>query len=194
MTRNSMIQIVAGGLLVCALGTASAWAETSTATATVAATIAPRAEATLTRDDGSVIRYSAGQLVFDRVDDQDGQADGSAGFMYAPYRSETGKNWHVVNIVANGSSMTLSAAVTGTAGSTPLANILKTYCGGFYSSGNSTPISGTRSTGWETLNGFTRTLLNQPFTGTAPFNYQLNIAALGAGSYAGQVTFTLTSN
>ena len=176
-------------------GLAPAWAATSTATATVAANVPARAELSLTRDTGSVTRYSASQLVFDRYDDQDGQPDGSPNYMYAPYRSDTGKNWHVASIIANGASMTLTAAVSGTVGSTPLASILSTFCGGLFDANGTpgVPLSGTKSTIWEPINGFTRTL-NRPFIGTAPFNYRLNVTGLTAGTYSGQVTFTLTSN
>lgn len=182
-------------VLLYATGTTPAWA--ATATATVTATVPSRAEITLQKDTkSSVARFAANQIVFDRPDDQDGQNDGSASFMYAPYRSETNKNWHVARINANGSSMTLSAAVTGTAGTTPLANILKVFVGGFFpddESGGQNGLPGTKSSNWESLNGYQKTL-NQSFVGIVPFNYQLNIGSVAGGTYTGTVTYTLTSN
>lgn len=179
--------------VILAWSPASAWAETSTATTAVSANVPARASLALTRDSNSVTRFSASQLVFDRYDDQDGQTDGNSGFMYAPYRSETGKNWHVTDMIANGSTMTLSATATGTVGPTPLADVLKLWCGGFFAAGAITPLDGTESTAWEKADGFTRTV-NQTFTGTAPFNYQLNVSGVTSGTYSGSVTFTLTSS
>ncbi len=195
-TIGKSLQVMAIALAVAMVGgLAPAWAATSTVTATVAANVPARAELALTRDSGSVTRYSASQVVFDRYDDQDGQTDGSANFMYAPYRSDTGKSWHVASIIANGASMTLTAAVSGTVGATPLSSIMNLFCGGFFDSNGTpgTPLPGTKSTTWEPVNGFTRTI-NRPFVGTAPFNYQLNVTGVTAGTYSGQVTFTLTSN
>ena len=172
----------------------SVWAVTSTANATVSATVTQRASVTLMRDVNSVTRFSAGTVVFDRMDDQDGAVTNpNPGFMYAPYRSETGKNWHLASILANGSSLTLTANVSGTVGSTPLANVISVFCGGFFVASATTPIAGTPSSDWEPLNAFTRTV-NQPFTGTVPFNYRLNISGAPAGTYAGSITYTLTSN
>ena len=169
-------------------------AASSTASATVSAQLIARASLALKKDDNSVTRFSASQVVFDRYDDQDpGVTNPNAGFMYAPYRSEVGQNWHVADIIANGSSMTLTASVTGSVGNTPLATLLKVWCGGFFPPGSTTPISGTASTTWESLNSFSRTL-QQTFIGTTPFNYQLNVSSAGAGTYSGNVTFTLTSN
>lgn len=179
--------------VILAWSPASAWAATSTATTTVSASVTARASLALTRDANSVTRFSASQLTFDRYDDQDGQTNGSSGFMYAPYRSETGKNWHVTDMIANGSTMTLSATATGTVGSRPLADVLKLWCGGFFAAGVTTPLGGTASTAWESANGFTRTV-NQTFTGTAPFSYQLDVSGTTSGTYSGSVTFTLTSS
>lgn len=171
----------------------SLWALTSTANVTLSAAVPSRASVTLARDVNSVTRFSASQVVFDRVDDQDpGVTNPNPGFMYAPYRSETGKNWHLASILANGTSLTLTASVSGTVGSTPLANVLSVFCGGFFAAGASTPVAGTVSPDWEPLSGFTRTL-SQPFTGTVPFNYRLSIAGAPAGTYAGSITYTLTT-
>ena len=168
-------------------------AATATAQTSVTASVAPRTELTLTRDTNSVTRGTTTQVVFDRYDDKDGQADGNAQFMYAPYRSETGKNWHLVDMLANGSSMTLTADVTGTAGTVPLASIMDAFFGGFYGSDGS--FSGGTSGAWELLDTFSRTL-NKPFDGIAPMNYRLRLAGVpaSAAAYTGQVTYTLTSN
>ncbi len=171
------------------------WAATATASATVSATLASRASLTLTRGSSSVTRGSAATVVFDKPDDQD-VTGGSGAFMYAPYRSEssvgTGKNWHSASIVANGTSMTLSATVSGTAGSTPLSSIMDVFVGGFFESGATSEIAGTKSADWQPLNTYSKTL-SQPFIGTVSFNYRLRIGTISAGTYAGTVTYTLTS-
>ena len=172
------------------------WAATDTATATISATITPVTDVTLIRDDNSVTRGSATQVVFNRTDAVDLGSSGSPAFMYAPYRSETQKNWHVAQIIANGSNMVLSASVTGMAGNQDLSSVLRVWCGGFFTPGAKTPISGTETpttTGWEYLNGWQRSL-DRPFIGTAPFNYQLDISSVQAGTYSGTITFTLTSS
>lgn len=183
--------LLAGGLALAAA--AQAWAATTTATATVSATIPSRASLTLDRDANSVSRFSAGQLVFDRVDDQDpGVTNPSPNFMYAPYRSETGKNWHIVKINSNASRLTLSASVTGQAGNRNLADVLSLFCGGFFAEGATQPLSGTKSDDWEPLNSY-REDVEQPFTGTVPMNYRLSIAGIGAGTFSGNITYTLTT-
>ena len=181
-------------------GARPVWA--GSATATVSATVPARSDISLIKDSNSVTRFSAGEIRFDRTDDQDpGVSSPSAGFMYAPYRSEINKNWHLASIIANGSSLSLSVAVTGTAGTQPLASILRVWCGGFFTPGATTPLPGTATVDdgvpttddWEVLNGFTRNL-SQPFTGTVPFNYRLSIGSLlGPATYTGTVTYTLTS-
>ncbi len=159
--------------------------------ASVSANVTLRAELSLVRDTASVTRGSVGSILFDKYDDKD-MPGGSPIHMYAPYRSESGKNWHLASIIANGSTMTLSAAVTGNAGTTPLANIIDVFFGGFFRTDGSS--AGGASGDWELLNGFTRTL-NQPFAGTAPLNYRLRLFLVPASAtpYTGQVTFTLTS-
>lgn len=189
---KTLTVITAAVFLMLAVCAGSAFAGTSTATATVSVDIPGLTSVSLTRDTGSVTRGTATQIVFDRLDSADGQVDGNAGFMYAPYRSETGKNWHIASVVANGATMTLGMSVTGSVGTTPLSNILKVWTGGFYTPGATTPISGTASTAWEFANGWQRSL-SQPFTGTVPFNYQLSISGLTAGSYSGGITLTLTT-
>ena len=185
--------IVRSGLglaLVLVAQAAPSWAATDTAVATVTGNMTLRAELSLIRDALSVTRFTAGEVVFDRFDDNDGQVDGSPDFMYAPYRSEVGNNWHLTDITANGSSMTLSADVTGLAGSTPLANILDVFFGGFFErDGNS---KGGASGDWEPADTFTRTLA-EPFSGTAPFNYRLRVRGVTAGTHTGTITFTLVS-
>lgn len=198
--KTNLIVLLLAGLVV---SPNVSWA--ATATATVSATVVPQASITLARDTNSVTRGSTGQILFDRRDDLDPNAPAprSAGYMYAPYRSETLKNWHVASIIANGSSIILTASVSGTAGTKSLADILRVWCGGFYTPGASTPLQGTATNDdgnpltddWEYLSGFTRTLA-QPFTGTVPFNYRLDIVDVvgSTAAYTGSVTFTLTSS
>ncbi len=160
-----------------------------TAVATVSATITAVESVAYTRDVNSVTRGSATQLIFDKRDDDD-MTGGDAGFMYAPYRSETGANWHVASIAANGSSMVLSLGVNLTGID---ASKLKVWCGGFFPPGATNPITGTASTDWEFANGWQRSL-SQPFVGTSSFGYQLNISDVVAGTYAGTLTLTLVSS
>ena len=160
--------------------------------ASITANVPVRAELSLIRDANSVTRGSVSSVLFDKYDDKD-MAGGSPLFMYAPYRSDGAKNWHVAQIIGNGATMTLSAAVTGNAGATPLANIIDTFFGGFFRIDGTS--AGGASADWELLNGFTRTL-NEPFAGSAPFNYRLRLFLVPASAtpYTGQITFTLTSN
>ena len=160
--------------------------------ASITANVPVRAELSLIRDTNSVTRGSVSSVLFDKYDDKD-VPGGSPVHMYAPYRSEAGKNWHLASIIGNGSTMTLSATVTGNAGTTPLANIMDVFFGGFFRTDGSN--AGGASSNWEILNGFTRTL-NEPFAGSAPLNYRLRLLLVPASStpYTGQITFTLTSN
>jgi len=197
-----MMKITTALALILVLVSTAAWAAVDSISASVSATVASVCDVSLIRDDNSVARGSIAQIVFDKRDDVD-MTGGNAGFMYAPYRSEsvgnTGKNWHVAQIVANGSSsVVLSAAVSGSAGTKQLSDVMKVWCGGFFTPGATTPITGTATsttTGWEWLNGWQRSL-SRPFTGTVPFNYQLLIGELPGSTtpYTGSVTFTLTSN
>lgn len=188
---TSLRVIMAAILLLVFATVTAAFAGTSTATATVSATITSITSVALTRDTNSVTRGTATQIVFDRLDSVD-MPGGDAGFMYAPYRSETNKNWHLAAIVANGSTMTLAMTVSGNVGTTPLSSILSVWSGGFYTPGATTPITGTPSTAWEFANGWQRSL-SQPFTGTVPFNYRLSVSGVAAGVYSGSVTLTLTT-
>lgn len=186
---------VAGALILAMVGMYATPLDAATAppvTASVTANVPVRAELALIRDANSVTRGSVSSILFDKYDDKD-TAGGSPVHMYAPYRSEGAKNWHVAQIIGNGATMTLSATVTGTAGAVPLANIIDTFFGGFFRSDGSS--AGGASGDWELLNGFTRTL-NEPFAGSAPFNYRLRLFLVPARStpYTGQITFTLTSN
>ena len=161
-------------------------------TASVTANVTLRAELSLIRDVNSVSSPgSATSVVFDQYDDKD-VAGGSPIHMYAPHRSLTGKNWHLASIIANGSTMTLSASVTGGAGPVQLANIMDVFFGGFFRRDGSS--AGGASGDWELLNTFTRTL-NEPFAGSAPFNYRLRLLGVPASAtpYTGQITFTLSS-
>jgi len=182
-------------MAVLALVPVASYAASATASATVTAQVPVATRVSLVRDANSVTRGSATNILIDRLDGNDpGVTNPNFGFMYAPYRSETGKNWHVADMVANGASMSLSISVTGSVGSTPLSSLLKLWCGGFYTPGATTPISGTASTDWEFANGWQRSLA-RPFIGTAPFNYRLDVSSVPGGqTYTGSVTFTLTSN
>ena len=169
-----------------------AWALSDTASVTVSADLPQRAELDIIRDLNSVGREDAGTVVFDKTDDTDGQANGDSNFMYAPYRSEVRKNWHLAKILSNGKKLTLTASVTGAiAGtSTKLADILDVFFGGFFETdGNS---KGGKSGDWELLSTFKREL-QEPFTGSAPFNYRLRLRGVPAGTYSGNITYTLVA-
>ncbi len=161
--------------------------------ATVSTTIATTATLSFTRDGTSVARGTAGTLVFDRLDLVDpAVASPSADFMYAPYRSETGKNWHLVTMFGNGATTTLSATVSGSYNGVALSSILKVFCGGFYPADGSGLIGGTKSADWVVLDGYSQSV--GPFNGIASMNYQLKVTGLPSGVYAGgAVTYTLTS-
>ena len=185
---------IVAGMALAFVTVTQAGAATTTTSATVSATVPSIATMTLGTDANSVTasRFSPGQIVFDRLDSQDGQATPDPNLMYAPYRSEAGKNWHVVSINSTDPTLSLTASVTGTVGSTPLASALNVFSGGFFATGATSPISGTPSTAWELLNGFSRSV-NQTFNGIVPMSYRLNIAGVSAGTYSGNVTFTLTT-
>lgn len=192
------LRVLVAGALAMSMGGSPAWAATATGTATVTTTVPIRANLALRRDPtGSVTRGTATTILFDKYDDQDtGVTSPSANFMYAPYRSEVGKNWHLAEILANGVSMTLSMDVTGTVGTLSLSSILHVFCGGYFpavtGTGTSTAIPGSASTDWELADTYTKTL-NQTFNGVVPFNYRLTVTGVRATSYTGTVTFTLVS-
>ena len=168
------------------------WALTDSKSVAVSAIMPLRAEMAIVRDAGSVGRGSAGTVVFDKYDDKDGQADGNPLFMYAPYRSEAGKNWHLVSLIANGSTMTLSADVTGSAGAKPLAEILDVFTSGFFEPFPPPNFKGGASTDWELLDTFERKF-DEPLTATAPMSYRLRLRGVVAGTHSGTITFTLVS-
>jgi hypothetical protein len=166
----------------------------ASATATVSATVPSVLTVALGRDAGSATRGTATSILFDKLDSQDGTG-GDAGFMYAPYRTaEASNNWHILKIASNGPTMKLAVSVSGTVAGTPLASLLKLFCGGFFLTGSSSFIDGTKSDDWEFAQGWQRTL-SQPFIGTVPFNYQLNVSTVLSSStaYTGTVQFTLTT-
>lgn len=193
--------------LAVAMTATPAWAATQTQVVSVSATVPSRTVFSVRKglpnglgQGGSSTRGSPSQVIFDRFDDQD-QVGGSPSDMYAPYRSETGKNWHVADIRVNGSSLTLSADVSGTVGNVPLANVLYVWCGGFFESGSTTPIPGTANVDdgnpttddWRLLDSYQQTL-NRSFIGEVPFNYRLSASGIPAGVYVGTITYTLVSN
>jgi len=163
-----------------------AWVATATDTATVRASISRTVDIELDTDDNSVAT-NARTIIFDKLDSDD-MSNGNSGYMYAPYRSRTGKNWHVAVILANGST-SLTLKIDGTISGIS-KDKFKIWCGGFFPPGGSTPISGTVSTDWETM-PFTRKV-SGPFIGSASFNYQLNIAGVTGGTtHTGSITYTL---
>lgn len=172
------------------LTSASSWALSDTASVTVSADLPQRAEVDMIRDVNSVGRGSTQTVLFDKTDDKD-QPDGDSNFMYAPYRSETGKNWHLAKITSNGTKMTLTSSVTGAVnGTTELKDILDVFCGGFFEAdGND---KGGKSGDWELLNTFKRDL-QEPFTGSTPFSYRLRLRGVPSGTYNGSITYTLVS-
>ena len=184
---------IAGALLL-VISPAVSWAaQQTTAAIPVTASIPVIATVEVVRDPAnSVPRFSAMQIVFDRLDINDGQPDGNAGFMYAPYRSEVNKNWHLLQIFGNGGNTSLTAAVNGTVGNVQLSTLLNVFCGGYFPVTGGGPNANTKSGDWEPLNGFSRPL-SRPFIGTAPFNYRLKAFIVPAGTYTGTITFTLTS-
>lgn len=192
--RRGLVVGLVVGVIAALVPSSPSWALTDTVDVGVSATVPLRAEISIIRDANSVTRGTATgvPVVFDRYDDQDGQTDGSAFFMYAPYRSETNQNWHLANIVANGSSMDLTASVTGTAGGADLADILDVFCGGFFEPVPPPNSKGGASTDWELLNGFSRHY-DEPIIATAPFNYRLRLQGVAAGTHSGNITYTLVS-
>ena len=183
-------------LLVVSLAVAGAatplWALTDSESVAISAVMPLRAELAIARDGGSVGRGSPATVLFDKYDDQDGQPDGSPLFMYAPYRSEAGKNWHVVKVIANGSTMTLTADVTGTAGAKPLAEILDVFTSGFFEPFPPPNFKGGASTDWELLDTFERKF-DEPLTASAPMSFRLRLRGVVAGTHAGTITYTLVS-
>ena len=169
------------------------WAGTATATATVSVTITAVTEMSLTRDNNSAGRGSSSLIVFDKLDSQDCGANGNSSFMYAPYRcGEQGKNWHLLSINANGTSLELKATVTGNIGR-PAKEVLGVWCGGFYSASGpeGQAIEGTPSRDWEFLDGFSRRI-GTGFTGIVPFNYRLReVGTLPPGTRS-DITVTYT--
>lgn len=215
---NTLRRVARSALSVAlAMSSTPVWAGTQIQTVSVSATVPSVSSFTLrtTNTDGTVSNSKgvANQVRFDRVDSAD-QVSGSDAFMYAPYRSQTNSNWHVADIKANGNSLTLSADVSGTVGNKPLAQVLYVWVGGFFETGSKVPISGTATQGdpgedgkcpadnnsdpdcdddWWLLDTYQQNL-PRAFIGEVPFNYRLNISGIPAGTYTGQITYTLVSN
>jgi hypothetical protein len=178
------------------LPSAPSWALTDSENVGISAVMPLRAELSMIRDLNSVTRGVVGTVLFDRYDDDPvasgGQPNPNPLFMYAPYRAEVGKNWHLASIIANGSSMTLTADVTGSAGPTPLAEILDVFCGGFFEPFPPPNEKGGASTDWELLDTFER-IFTEPLTATAPFNYRLRLRGVVAGTHSGNILYTVVS-
>ena len=182
------------GVLSLAIFPARSWGLTETKDVTVTATIDAVATLKVERDGSSSVRGAAGgtNILFDKLDSNDGQADGNANFMYAPYRSEVDKNWHLLRMVANGGATTLSAKVVGAVGAKALKDVLDVFCGGFYPDDQSGEI-GKKSAVWVPLDGF-KVDTGGPFSGITSLNYRLRVAGIPAGGpFAGTVTWTLIS-
>lgn len=194
MGKRWIVAVLVGSIVAAGIVT-PVWALTDTTDPiSVQATIPLRAEITMIRDLGSVGRGAIGTVVFDRFDDQDGQPDGNPLFMYAPYRSEVGLNWHLASIIANGTTMTLTADVTGTVGGKPLSTIMDVFCGGFFEPFDPPNFKGGASTDWELLDSFQRQF-SEPITATTPFTYRLRLRGVSAGTFTGgTVVYTLVSN
>ena len=178
------------GALSLAVSPALSWAAVDTQGMTLDATVSPRADLSSIRDANSVVRGTATNVLFDKYDDVD-MPGGSGAFMYAPYRSEVGKNWNLLRIDENGASMTLTADVGGTIGGVAASTIMDVFFGGFFAD---TGGPGTQaSTVWENLDSFSRTIPST-FDGIGSFNYRLTVAGLPSGSYTtATITFTLTT-
>jgi hypothetical protein len=130
--------------------------------------------------------------------------------MYAPLRSVTQANpdahWHLLRMFANGTTMSLTAAVTGTVDTAQASDVLFVWRGGLYPDAGGGPLPGTFDTDdgspttddWTQLSTLTISL-SQTFAGISSFLYRLDlIDSLGnplkAGTYNGNVTYTLVSN
>ena len=169
-------------------------ASNTTAPLSVSATVDTHADISVVRDGNSVSRGTITSLLFDRLDLSDpGVTNPNASFMYAPYRSEVGKNWHVLNLFANGATTSLSADVAGSISGTLASTLLDVFFGGFFPEAGGGPLQA--STDWELLDAFSRTL--GVFSGVSSLNYRLRVAGVPASTtpYTGvSITYTFTSN
>ena len=194
--RKGVLASLVVGMIVVSWPSVPSWALTDTVDVGVSAVMPLRTEISMIRDVNSVSRGSVGTVLFDRYDDDPvavgGKPNPNSLFMYAPYRVEDGKNWHLASIIANGSTMTLTASVTGSAGATPLADILDVFCGGFFEPFLPPNDKGGKSGDWELLDTFERSY-TEPITATVPFNYRLRLRGVVAGTHSGTITYTLVS-
>lgn len=187
---------IAGALLL-VVSPALSWASTAFVDVPVSVTIPITATLKVERDGTSSLRGAVNgtNILFDKLDSNDGQPDGNADFMYAPYRSEVNKNWHILRIFGNGANTSLTSTVSGTVGGVQLNTLLSVFCGGYFPVTGGGPLPGTRSPdAWELLATFNRN--TGPFQGVASMNYQLNVQGVAAGPsviVGGAVTYTLTS-
>lgn len=182
--QKLILGIFVGFLVLSWQGTA--WQATSTATASFSAIVPSTLSLSLAKQTNSACTNPE-QVVFDKLDSND-VASGDPGYMYAPYRSLSGKNWHVAKMTANSSgtlTLKVDATLTGIS-----KDKLKVWFGGFYNSGSSTAIPGTTSSDWEAI-GSTKSVTG-PFVGECPLSYQLYVADVAAGTYSGTITITLT--
>ena len=201
LRKNVVVALVVGVAAVSAPAMPS-WALTDTTDAGVSANLPLRSEISIIRDVNSVGRNGPIGLpiLFDKYDD-DPTAVGANDlnpnplYMYAPYRSEDNKNWHLASIIANGSSMDLTADVVVDPDVGPglfLSDILDVFCGGFFEPFLPPNEKGGASGDWELLSGFSRHF-DEPITATVPFNYRLRLRGVVAGVHNGTIRYTLVS-
>lgn len=169
------------------VGTPWVQAATATATATITATIPTVITVALVKDINSGCLTSS-QIAFTTLDAQD-MPGGSLTHMYAPLRSQTGKNCFVVRIDTN-APFQLSTQVSGSSGSWEAASQMEVWAAGFFA--DDTTHKGGASTAWESLVAFKRAV-SGGFSGVLPLNFRARIAGVVPGAYTGTVTFTLTT-
>ncbi len=185
--------LLAGGMLM----TTAAWADTATADATIAIDIKPITQLSLIRAFGCCTsRGNPNIVIFDKID-FDERPNGDPGSMFAPYNgSENGLSWSLFAIRTTSANWDLTADVTGTAGSKNLKDILFLTVGDFFTFDGQNKGGGSGSSGggsnFELLDTFARHY-NIPFSGTASMKYKADIRDVQAGTFAGKVTYTLTT-
>jgi hypothetical protein len=127
---------------------------------------------------------------FTVFDDVDQPTDGTPFAMYSPPRS-VGGNCHIIKMLSNTAEFTLTADVTGTVGSTALAEKLDLWFSGFWGQNG---LSGGQSTQWELASDFSR-VFDNTFFGESGINYRLRLDDVPAPAQVnGQVTYTMVGN
>ena len=187
-SRRTMWSGMGWGMLGLLTVTPVAWAATATAVVTISATVPAVSSFAVQKGTNSACP-TPGAVSFTKLDSAD-VTGGSSDFIYAPLRSVQNANCYELAIDSNLGSNTISATVTGTAGTLPLSGLLSTFWGGCFKSDGTN--AGQASTTWETTQGFTRTYLGG-LTGVCSVNHRLTVKGLQPGSYTGTVTWTLTA-